>query len=141
MQRVIERWGTVLARKGWGVWLVGIVLTAMGFMLRDKWGEIVDGALVAGLIVVLLPIFRSYQPIQSVFAFLGRHSMNIFMIHTFICSYYFPDWIRSFGNPWGQFAVLLGCSLAVSCALEVAKKNSGIAKLGKSLLAWISRVE
>ena len=132
------RWGQAAERWGWAVWLGGLLASVGGFWIRERWGEGVDGVLAEGMVLALLPIVRRCLPLQKVLEFLGRHSMNVFMVHTFICSYFFRDWVRSFGIPWGQFAVLLGSSLAVSCLLEWFKDVSGIGRIGRNPPAWLT---
>ena len=68
-------------------------------------------------------------------AFLGRHSMNIFLLHTFIFSYFFHSFIYSFENPFLIFAVLLGISLLLSFLLEFLKERSGFYKLQDKICA------
>lgn len=131
------RLGKAADRWGREVWICGLLATVGGFWLREHWGEGVDAILAAGMSLALLPVVRRCRPFQCVLAFLGRHSMNVFMIHTFICSYFFEDWVRSFGCPWGQFAVLLGSSLAISWVLEWIKEVSGLGRLGRNPPAWL----
>jgi membrane-bound acyltransferase YfiQ involved in biofilm formation len=60
--------------------------------------------------------------------FIGIHSFNIFLFHTFIYYYYFPDFIYSFKNPLLIFTVLLGICLIISMGIEAFKKR--VEKLG-----------
>lgn len=66
---------------------------------------------------------------KKVFEFVGVHSFNIFLFHTFIYYYYFPDFIYSFHYPVMIFAVLLGVCLVVSVGIESFKKKIGFDKL------------
>ena len=54
--------------------------------------------------------------------FLGRHSMNIFLFHTFIFLYYFHDIVYCSGNPFLIFLTLLCSCLAISMGMEYLKK-------------------
>lgn len=60
--------------------------------------------------------------IRKVLYFLGKHSMNIFLIHTFIRWIWLRDFIYSFRYPLLIVAVLLGISLVMSMAVEALKK-------------------
>lgn len=62
-------------------------------------------------------------------AFVGRHSMNVYLIHTFIFSYFFPDFIYGFKCPLLIFAVLLLVSLFVSIAIEFVKEKMGFYRM------------
>ena len=57
-----------------------------------------------------------------VVSFVGKYSMNIFLIHTLIFEYYFTPFIYSFRNWLLITLVLLGISLAVSIGIEAIKK-------------------
>ena len=76
--------------------------------------------------------------LSSVLNFIGRHSMNIFFLHTFIYSYYFGEFIFSFGHFLLIFAVLLAVSLACSVVLEKLKELTRYNKLRDNA---VSRVE
>lgn len=125
------RWNGVLSRVGCRVWLGGLLAVLSGFYFRDKWGETLDGALALALAITLLPLIRHAGPFRSVSMLLGRHSMNIFLLHTFICTYFGSAWIQSFGNPWARFGVLLSSSLALSVAIEAGKSVLGVRRLAK----------
>lgn len=53
--------------------------------------------------------------------FIGRHSMNIFLFHTFIYYYYFRELIYAPRNPILIFLLLLGICLIVSVLIEKIK--------------------
>jgi hypothetical protein len=60
--------------------------------------------------------------LKKILFFLGKHSMNIFLIHTFYRQYYLKDFIYSFSHVTIIVTVLLLMSLATSVLLEVFKK-------------------
>lgn len=77
-----------------------------------------------GAVAICVLVYKvlALIPILNVaLQFIGKHSGNIFMIHTFIYYYYYTDFIYSFAYPVRIFVVLLGCSLALSVVLELAK--------------------
>ena len=65
---------------------------------------------------------------------LGKHSMNIFLCHTFIYSYFFMDLI--YGLPWFglMIIVLVVTSLICSVLIELLKEKSGLNRRVKDLL-------
>ncbi len=73
--------------------------------------------------VVGIPILR------QILMFLGKHSMNIFLLHTFIRQYLLREFIYSFKHFALITLVLLVLSLAVSVFIELLKKYSGFNKL------------
>ncbi len=67
---------------------------------------------------------------RKVLEFIGIHSFNIFLFHTFIYYYYFPKFIYGFSNPILIFAVLLGVCLVLSVGIEKLKEMIGFNKIG-----------
>ena len=81
----------------------------------------------------------SYIPIVShCLKFLGKHSTNIFLTHTFIYLYFHSDFIYSFQYSWAILLVLLGLSLLVSIVIEGFKKITGYNKLVSKLIDLVN---
>jgi hypothetical protein len=57
--------------------------------------------------------------------YVGRHSMNMYLIHTFIYGYFFAEFIYGFKYPVLIFAVLFVITLLVSICIEFMKKRIG----------------
>jgi len=66
--------------------------------------------------------------------FLGTHATNIFLAHTFVYYYFYPEFIYSFRNTWKILPVLLGICLIISILTELIKKYSGYNRLVEKLL-------
>lgn len=60
---------------------------------------------------------------SKILAFLGKHSMNIYLLHTFIFGYFFHNFIYSFENAIVIFTMLLTTSLLLSMMIEFFKKK------------------
>lgn len=85
--------------------------------LEIKWGVI------PFILILFCLEFVVYIPVvRQVLYHLGRHSMNIFLIHTFIRQYYMKSFIYSFKHFLLVVAVLLMISLVMSYVLEGFKK-------------------
>lgn len=84
--------------------------------------EIRYGIIPFFLICYLYEFLIDLPIIRSVLKFLGKHSMNIFLIHEFIRTDYLNEWIYSFNNFAKIAVVLLLVSLAISIILELFKK-------------------
>lgn len=69
------------------------------------------------------------KPLRLALAFLGRHSANIFMLHTFLYAYFFTDFYYGFEEPEYIFGMLLLTSLGVSVVLEGLKALLGYNRL------------
>lgn len=74
--------------------------------------------------------------LRSLFIFLGKHSMNIFMVHTFIRYYYFKDFIYSFKNHALIVLVLLGISLLLLIIINTVKRVIGYNHMTERALKW-----
>lgn len=67
--------------------------------------------------------------LENVLSFIGRHSMNIFLFHTFIYFYWFKDFIYLSRNPIIIFLTLLFVCIPISMFLEWLKKIIGFNRL------------
>ncbi len=93
-------------------------------------------------ISTIVPVFFVYYMyefitdipvLNSVLAFLGKHSSNIFFMHTFIRAIWFPKFTYSFGHAFFTYIFMLGFSLAISMAIMEIQKLLGWDKLIKKL--------
>lgn len=102
----------------WGI-LTFLLISERPF---NSYPLLVDVAIVCSLFVtyLLLPIPSC---IEKVLSFIGRHSMNIFLFHTFIYYYWFKDFIYHTRNPFLIFMTLLLVCLVISMGIEYLKKK------------------
>lgn len=61
------------------------------------------------------------KPIKRILSFIGKHSMNIFLFHTFIYYFWFKEYIYSYKNPIVILGILLSICLCISTGLEWIK--------------------
>lgn len=79
-------------------------------------------------ILAMVVCYISYRYISRIrglragLSFLGKHSMNLFLMHTFIKAYYFADFTYSFRYWWLILLVLIADTLAISILIEYLKK-------------------
>lgn len=78
--------------------------------------------ILALLIVQIYQMFRCPNVVKRVMSFLGKHSMNIFLFHTFIFGFWFQDFIYWSRNPIIIFFTLLFVCIPISMLLELIKK-------------------
>lgn len=71
----------------------------------------------------------SHVRLAKPLAFIGRHSLNIFLMHTFIYSIFFHDLFYSLSSPAIMFLLLLASSLIVSVTLLYLQRVSGYSAL------------
>ena len=91
--------------------------------VQDKlFWEISFGIIPVCLICYLYEFYLDLPIFKQIFSLLGKYSMDIFLIHTFLRSYYLKDFIYSHGNFIKIALVLLLLTLAISIILELFKK-------------------
>ena len=101
------------------------LLFSVAFLRLEEWrfgGIGMDGFFTLTLILFIKIAVHKVNIISLVFDYLGKHSMNIFLIHTFIFNYFYSAFIYSFKYPFLIFIVLIACSLVISILIEYCKK-------------------
>lgn len=95
-----------------------IVLILM--YIRMKWGYTywIDAAVAFAVALELFLLTDLCGWKLRALIIIGKYSMNIFLLHTFLFKYYFEEFIYSFRNWLAVTAVLLVISLVISIVLE-----------------------
>ena len=81
--------------------ILSIVILVCAIVLRmysiiPHWSGIrMDGFLTCAIALCVITILRNLNHTMSVLAFLGKHSMNIYLTHTFINGYWYPEWLHT----------------------------------------------
>lgn len=91
------------------------------------------------LLVFVIPymVYEFISPVPLLnfcLEFLGKYATDIFLIHTFIYYYFYPEFIYSFQDTWKILPVLLFICLIISVLIELFKKYTGYNKLTDKLL-------
>lgn len=76
-----------------------------------------DGFIAFGIVLFAADLIAAIPVVRNVFAFLGKHSMNIFFVHTFFYLILYRDFVFRFRYAGVTFVILLGLSLALSLIL------------------------
>ena len=79
---------------------------------------------IATVVVVFLwqQYFSKIKIIKVIFIFIGKHSMNIFLVHSFISAYFLKQFIYSFEYGIFIFIVLMGLSVGCSYTIILLSK-------------------
>ena len=128
---------------------------------------ILGSSLIVGIILLYLravPVFTDFtkfkvDPFATVFVvlavvslcrvtgrrfvamqYVGKHSMNMYLTHTFIFGYFFTDFIYGFKYPILIFLALFTTSLLLSICIEFVKRRIGFYKLLNKVVDIINRV-
>ena len=97
--------------------------------------EIRDGIIPLYVIFYCYIVIFPILPIKKILEFLGKHSMNIFLSHTFLRVHFLNDFIYSFKNAYLIYGVLLVLSLALALAIYLLGKLLQLDKL----TAWLKK--
>lgn len=76
-----------------------------------------------------------FAPLQ----FIGKHSMNMYLTHTFVFCYFFHDFIYGLEYPILMFLALFGISMLISVIVELVKNKLGFYQLQGRIVSLISR--
>ncbi len=96
-----------------------------------------DGFIPLFVVVYCYTILSEIPGVRNVLQFLGKHSMNIFMSHTFIQAYFLKDFLYGLKYSLLTFLVLTAISVAVSIVIDLLKKYTGYDKLCAKILSKI----
>ena len=115
--------------------LIASVIIRM-YPIVPHWGGVrIDGFIACAIAWCVITILRNSRSIMAILYFLGKHSINSYMIHTFINGYWHPEWLHS--CEWlrggANFAILMLICLKISIVLEYIKEKVGLNKLMKLL--------
>ena len=112
---------------------ISVVLLVVLVFLRLKpviprwYGMRMDPFLTCAITIIVILAIRRIQWLSTCLAFLGKHSMNIYLMHTFFNGYWHPQWLHT--GVWMRnglnFVVLLSMCLGISVVLEWIKERSG----------------
>lgn len=81
-----------------------------------------EGLAPAYVILFSYMFLMRIRPLSTFLKFLGKHSMNMFLIHTMFRAVFFHDFMYSFYYAWIDYIVLVIVSVASSLAVEAFKK-------------------
>ena len=79
-------------------------------------------------VLITITLVRIYtywkmpETTKYVMGFLGKHSMNIFLIHTFIADFWFKNFVYASRNPFIAFIIIFAICIPLSMCLEYIKK-------------------
>lgn len=109
-------------------WLLGLgalvlcVPIRQNFAVQENYDHIID-APIALLVVFVGGVLLSSVPVlNKVLQFIGKHSMNIYLVHTFFYMALWQSFIYRFKYAGVTLLLLLAVTLAYSVILELVKK-------------------
>lgn len=105
--------------------MIVLIIIRMYPIIPHWKGVKVDGFLSCAIALCVVSMLRYMQYVSAALAFLGKHSINIYLTHTFVNAFWCPqllhtgEWMRGGGN----FIVLMIICLLVSIIIEFLKEK------------------
>ena len=103
---------------------VGLVVLRQYHIIPNWDGIHIDGFLAGAIALCWCSIPRKSLYATNVLEFIGKHSMNIYMIHTFF-NHWFSRWLHT--SEWmrggGNFVILMTICLLISIGIEFLKEK------------------
>lgn len=112
----------------WCIGLAGFVLCILArqnAVVRDYFLNYADGPIAFFLICFAVMLPGSVPGIKQVLGFVGKHSMNIYLVHTFFYLIIYRDFVYGFRYAGLIFTVLVVLSLGYATALDGLKYLGG----------------
>ena len=109
-------------------WMIGLgvlvlsVLVRQNYVVYQTYVAYVDAPIALAIVYFACQVLGSIPVLAKVLSFIGSHSMNIYLVHTFFYMSLWRDFIYSFRYAGLIFIVLLVTTLLYSMVLEFVKK-------------------
>ncbi len=122
---VLNRFSAVLSRKYTSVCLLCILTFIIMTAVRSYFGVIADTFYAISIIAFAKATVCRIKYVNSFFGYMGYHSANIFMMHSFLYCYYVPikQLLFVVNNGIFNYIVLIIECVAVSDYLEILKNR------------------
>ncbi|MBQ8823519.1 MAG: acyltransferase family protein [Lachnospiraceae bacterium] len=110
-------------------WIVGIVVLVLSILIRQNaavkisYLHLIDAPIALVLVYVGAVLLASVPFVNKVLEFIGKHSMNIYLVHTFFYMMLWQKFIYQFKYAPLILVVLLVVCLLYSVVLELVKKG------------------
>ena len=120
--------------------VIGVVLCVLirqNALVKDWFWNYVDAFVAFFLICAVVMTVGRVPGVNTALKFLGRHSMNIFLVHTFFYMIIWRKYVYYFEYAIVTFLILLGVSLLYSIILEFVK--TGAKKIQKLFIKKVKK--
>ena len=110
-----------------GLYYMRVMLHKKGYSSNAY--ELTDNIIPVYIVYYCYEFIVGIPGLRQVLCFLGVHSMNIFLLHTFIRQYFLREFVYSVQHFALVTLLVLALSLAISVIIELIKKYSGFNKM------------
>lgn len=124
---IVNKWINVGNKVGWLKFVVELIILFVGYKFWLKIPIKVFWEFHYGIYPLLVLLFLAefiipILAIQKVLIFFGKHSANMYFIHSLLLYQYFTKFIYTMPHFLISYSILLGMSLGVSILLDLLKK-------------------
>lgn len=99
----------------------------------------VDPFLTVAVVLTVVSICRVSGKRFAFLQYIGKHSMNMYLTHTFILGYFFYKYIYGLESPVVMFTVVFSASLLVSIIFEFVKGKAGFYRMQGRIVSILSK--
>ena len=92
-------------------------------VVKDFYWNYIDAVIAFVIVCITITTVGRVPIVNSILGFLGKHSMNIFLAHTFFYMIVWRKYVYYFEYAIVTFIILLGVSLLYSVVLEWIKTS------------------
>ena len=116
-------------------WILGLagfvlcVLIRQNYVVHEYYIHLADAPIALFLVYFGSALAGSIPLLGKFLAFVGKHAMNIYLVHTFFYMSLWQPYIYHFKYAWATFLLLLALCLLYSVLLEAAKRLTRFEKL------------
>ena len=116
-------------------WLMGIlgfalcILIRQNYVVQEYFIHLTDAPMALFLVYLATALLGSIPVLGKVLAFVGKHAMNIYLVHTFFYMTLWRQYIYYFKYAFITWLLLLAVCLLYSVLLEWLKKVTGLNRL------------
>ena len=110
LHRYVVRGGGIHCLRVWQASVLLVLLVGLEMLSSTQ----ADDAFYAFFVILLLLQFPYQNRMGAILANIGRHSMPMWMCHTFLSIYLFPDFIYGFRYPLLIFVVFRECTWTIN---------------------------
>lgn len=97
----------------------------------------INAFLTVSLVLATVSFCRVTGKKFAALQYIGKHSMNMYLTHTFILGYFWGDFIFSLKFPVAMFVVVFTTSLLVSVIIETVKERIGFYRLQNRIVSML----
>lgn len=109
----------------WVLAMVGFivcVLVRQNFAIQEYYVHIADGIIAVFLVYMAGVLLADIPVVNRLLAFIGKHSMNIYLVHSFFYMILWREFIYHFHAAWATLLLLLVVTIGCSVCLEALKR-------------------